>query len=148
MKKQKSNKTISSLPFPEVLADPKVGPWGEKPSLRVTGKLGEKNPLAFSIVLPLLPQEESMAFLKQLRLAFFRHLVSESRRGRDRVWFYGLDYSFSGHTLLFYRTLGPFDDRRRERVCAIALTEDGGIHRILKKCPPSPQKKQKGTVKN
>jgi hypothetical protein len=56
------------------------------------------------------------------------------------VWFCGLDYSFSGRTLLFYHTLGPFDERRRELVCAIALTEDGRIRRILKKWPPSPQK--------
>lgn len=140
MKKQKTKKEIPSLPFPEVLADPREGPWGEKPSLRVTGKLGDAPPLAFSVSLPLVPCEETMAYLKRLRQAFFRHLVSESRRGRERVWFQGLDYSFSGRTLLFYHTLGPFDERRRERVCAIALTEDGRIRRILKKWPPSPKK--------
>ncbi|MBR7165912.1 MAG: hypothetical protein IKD18_06500 [Clostridia bacterium] len=136
MKKKKTKSKphpTEAIPFPENTFGASPSVFGPLQSCRITGKLGENFPLAFSLSLPSLPQRETRAYLEKLRLHYYRFLEREAQKKCDHVRFAALDWHLEKNTLFLFTTLGPFEKREQTLAATLTLDEKGNIMKIGRK---------------
>ena len=134
MKKKKSKvpaPPTEKIPFPEILHGAAPSPWGTLQNRRITGKLGEGSPLAFSLNLPAIPKESTAEYLNLIRLGFYHFLEKESKKPHSGVRYASLDWRLEKNALSLFSTYGPFETRKEALAATLTLHDDGSIRSIF-----------------